>query len=381
MKTIVLVALVLVAVVAVDATRSVPIYRRPLKNIEAHAQHVAKKYGASNVGDDVVPLKNYMDAQYYGPITIGTPAQEFSVVFDTGSSNLWIPSKTCPLYDLACQLHNKYDNTASSSYVKNGSSFVIHYGSGSLSGFVSKDVVTVGSAEAEGQLFAEATSEPGASFIAAKFDGILGLAFPSISVNHITPVFNTLWETGKVEKNLFAFYLNRDQSSSIGGSLDLGGIDDSHYTGEIVYHDVVMEKYWTLELASVAYDGKDLGVKASYAAIDTGTSLIAAPTKIATQINSLIGATTIGPASTVDCSTVDSLKDMTFTFNGHDYVLSPEDYILKVSELGETVCMSGFMGIDVPSFPDLWIIGDVFIGKYYSVFNYENKTVGFAESK
>jgi len=378
MKTFVLVALV--AAVAVDAT-SIPIYRRPLKNIPAHAQHLAKKYGATNGGDDV-PIDNYLDAQYYGPITIGTPAQDFKVVFDTGSSNLWVPSSQCGLTNIACQLHNKYDSSESSTYVKNGSDFAIQYGSGSLSGFVSEDVVTVGDLTAKGQLFAEAMEEPGLSFVAAKFDGILGLAFPTISVNHINPVFNTLMDQRSVDQDLFSFYLNRDQSSSVGGSLNIGGIDTDHYTGEIVYHDVVEETYWTLELSKVSYGGKEVEIAAKTpSAIDSGTSLIAAPSKIAEEINTMIGATKVATAYIVDCSTLDSLKDMTFEFNNVEYTLSPNDYILKVTELGQTECMSGIMGIDIPSHPDLWIIGDVFMGKYFTVFNYGNKTVGFAESK
>ena len=82
-----------------------------------------------------IPLKDYMNTQYFAEVEVGSPAQTFTVVPDTGSSNLWIYSQSC--WAVPCFYHDKYDSKKSSSYKQDGRPFKITYGSGSIDGFVS----------------------------------------------------------------------------------------------------------------------------------------------------------------------------------------------------------------------------------------------------
>lgn len=67
----------------------------------------------------------------------------------------------------------------------------------------------LGNLKIKNQIFGEAVKQPGITFIAAKFDGILGMAFPRISVDKVTPFFDNVMQQKLIEKNIFSFYLNR----------------------------------------------------------------------------------------------------------------------------------------------------------------------------
>jgi len=331
-------------------------------------------------------LNDYQDAQYYGQVSIGTPGQCFEVIFDTGSSNLWIPGKACR--SIACILHKKYQCAQSSTCKATTDKFYIRYGSGQLNGTVTYDKLCFGCKEdslcVDQQGFAESTVEPGGAFIVGKFDGILGMGYDSIAVNNLTTPFTNLINSKKCDEPVFAFWLSRDPASGAkGGELTLCGTDKNHYEGDLFYVPVTRQKYWQFKVDSLDIGGKS--VAATFEAIaDTGTSLLTGPTKDITAVNRAIGARKIPIVGeyVIPCSKVDSLPTVTFKLNGKDFPLTPQEYVVKMTNMGMTMCISGFMGLDVPApAGPLWILGDVFIGPYYTVFDKGQNRVGFAKAK
>uniref|UniRef100_A0A1J3K6U2 Aspartic proteinase A2 n=1 Tax=Noccaea caerulescens TaxID=107243 RepID=A0A1J3K6U2_NOCCA len=458
-------------------------FRSSLNKFRSHNNNLGKSSGDA----DIVALKNYLDAQYYGEIAIGTPPQKFTVIFDTGSSNLWIPSGKC-YFSLACYFHAKFKSSRSSTYKKSGKSAAIHYGTGSISGFFSYDSVTVGDLVVKDQEFIEATSEPGLTFLVAKFDGLLGLGFQEISVGNSTPVWYNMLKQGLIKEPMFSFWLNRDPESEEGGEIVFGGVDPKHFRGEHTYVPVTRRGYWQFDMGEVLIAGKSTGYCESgcSAIADSGTSLLAGPTTVIAMINKAIGASgvvsqqcktvvdqygqtildlllaetqpkkicsqigvctfdgtqgvsmgiesvvdkenTKSPSglrdagcpacemavvwmqsqlrqnmtqerimnyiseicermpspngeSAVDCAKLSTMPTVSFTIGGKVFDLAPEEYVLKIGEGPVAQCISGFTALDIaPPRGPLWILGDVFMGKYHTVFDFGNEQVGFAEA-
>lgn len=321
-----------------------------------------------------VVINDYSNAQYYGPISIGTPAQNFEVIFDTGSSNLWVPASNCS----DCGSKPKFNSGASSTYHANGEAFHILYGSGPVSGYVGVDNVQVGSLTAKDVEFALITDVAGLgpAFSIGKFDGILGLAFETISVDHLPPVFVDMVKQGVVEAPVFGVYLS--DATGTPGELTLGGTDSSHYTGSLNWVPLSSETYWEVALTSMTISGSSV-TKVTKAVLDTGTSLLAGPVDEVKAIAAKVGAKPffLNPNEfTIDCSKIDSLPDIVIEFGGQTFTLTGKDYTINVENVE---CLFGMTGINIPApAGPLWILGDVFIRKYYTAFDYGNQRLGFA---
>jgi hypothetical protein len=355
---------------AVDAgaVHSIPLqkahltFQETVESIHLSASRLQAKFGGEP--SDVV-IQDFQNAQYYGEIEVGTPGQKEKVIFDTGSANLWVPNKA-PLFSGK----NTYSHDKSSTYHKNGSIFKIQYGSGPVSGVYSADDVTIGSLKIKDFTFAEVdnTAGLGLGYRMGKFDGILGLGWDRISVGGVPTVMNALVSSGELEQPVFGFYLGNNQP----GELEFGGVDKKHYTGDFTFVPLSAETYWQVKLDGVKLGSDSIG-SAPSAIVDSGTSLLAGPKDDVTAIANKLGAKSLmGKEWTVDCSK--DLPDLSFTLGGKDYVLKKEDLILQQS--GST-CVLGLMGIDIPSGPQ-WILGDVFMRKYYVQFDWGQKRLGFA---
>ncbi|KAE9015425.1 hypothetical protein PF011_g7614 [Phytophthora fragariae] len=315
-----------------------------------------------------VIIRDFQNAQYYGAISLGTPPQPFAVIFDTGSSNLWVPDKKFGS-------HSVYDHDQSSSYKANGTVFAIMYGSGPVSGFLSQDTLALGGLTVADQFFAEVnvTKGLGPAYYLGKFDGLFGLAFDAISVDHLKTPFHRMVQQGLLDEPVFAFYLG-DQKD---GELTFGGVDKAHYKGELEYVDVTSATYWSVKLDAVEADGQQLA-DVNKAIVDSGTSLIAGPKDQVAKLAALVGAHKfIMGEYLISCTA--AAPDISFVLNGKKYTLTKDEYTLKTGP----ICLFAFMGIDIPApAGPLWILGDVFMRKHYTVFDWGTDSrkprVGFA---
>jgi len=252
--------------------------------------------------------------------------------------------------------------------------------------------VYFGDVAIEKQDFAEIQRETGNIFMEAKFDGIVGLGYPEMAAYQFRPVFDNLMNQGKLKRNAFSFYFD-SRDGSRASRMILGGVDQNLIEEPVRYFPVVDRYYWTIEASNILVNGNDLGLCRGGCRLvaDTGTSLFTGPSA---EVETLLQFLDVQS----DCEGSEYLPDITFVlpngrkegqFNSPNVsevrlTLKPEDYLMKVFnfQMLRPECGIAIMPLDVPEpHGPLWILGDLFLSKYYSIFDRDNDMVGFALAK
>ncbi|KAH8583135.1 membrane bound aspartyl with a signal peptide plus transmembrane domain [Cryptosporidium sp. chipmunk genotype I] len=346
---------------------------------------------------DSQDLRNYQNSQYFGKIEVGTPPREFVVIFDTGSSSVWIPSIECK--HKGCEPHNKYDPKLSTSYQKLGDGSLetyIQYGTGSCVLKFGKEVINIGKLKIEDQSFGMAIEESTSPFADLPFDGLVGLGFPdkNSKKNNIPTIIENIKERNILPRNLFGVYISRD--SSIPGSISFGAADPKYTVNghKITWHRLTGSHYWEIKIKDIKING----VSTNYcfgdckAAIDTGSSVSTTPSSFMRKITKVI-------PMEGDCNRYLSSPRITYVMedihgNEVEMHMDPQDYVIDEGGPSsfntfsyywgpqEHFCSIGYIPLDIPA-PrgPLFVLGNNFIRKYYSIFDRDNLMVGFTLAK
>ncbi|KIJ46559.1 hypothetical protein M422DRAFT_164987 [Sphaerobolus stellatus SS14] len=319
------------------------------------------------------------DSEWAGTIEIGTPGRSFLIDFDTGSSDLWVPSFNCT--STVCSTKRKYTpNSSGTSAAKQGT-FSIEYGDGSnVSGPIFSDTVTVAGVKAVNQIFSAVTTLS-SSFQDDPIDGLLGLAFPRLSQLDANPFFNTAFVQGAVPYNLFAFKL-----ASTGSALDLGNTvvphctNPDHFNGPIEFHNLSSESgFWQIGGAAIHTD-QATPIKGFQTVIDSGTTIIYGPPDAVKRFYAEIpGATLFDSGNGIYSFPCFSDPRVAFSWGGRKWGVTADNFNLGQTKSGASECVGAIAAQDVGLGSDVWLLDDSFMKNVYTVFSFDRNAVGFAE--
>ncbi|GJE96864.1 aspartic protease [Phanerochaete sordida] len=312
------------------------------------------------------------DEEWAGNISIGTPGQTFLVDFDTGSSDLWVPSSSCT--SSTCKSKNKYTASSSSTSSKKSGSFSIEYGDGStVSGPVYTNSVTVAGLTAKNQYFSPVTTLS-SSFSGDPIDGILGLAYPAISNLGQEPFFNTLIDQGTVSEGVFGFKL-----ASSGSTLFLGGTDTSKYTGSIEYHSIDQSTgFWQATGAKSVAGSKTPNTNFE-TIIDSGTTIMyGPPSAVKTFYAAIPGSAVYDSSQGYYSYPCNSPPTVGFSWGGKTWPVTSANFNLGTTEDGSSQCVGALAGQDLGLGNSVWLLGDSFMKNVYTAFSFDQNAVGFA---
>ncbi|KAK9325969.1 aspartic peptidase domain-containing protein [Lipomyces orientalis] len=347
-------------------------YRRPVVSYSCESCEPLR----SSVKNTLEIDQNGSDVSYYVDIQLGSDENSvFSVVVDTGSYDLWVYSQSCT--NISCVSHNQFGPQDSASIeVYDDKSFSISYGQGKVSGIAATDYVQLaGYNVSMGFGLAEDVAD---SFNAFPVDGILGLSASDLQINGYPSIIAVLARDGLISREVFGIDLGTENDPE-GGSMSIGGVDTSRFTGDISFVDVANDQgLWIVGVDDCYVNGEAEGFSDKLALIDTGTTLILIPSDDALQIHKdLVGSNgvvrTDGTNYAIACNTT---TELAFGFGGVRWAVNPSDYIGNpLDDNGN--CLTNIQGVSVNG-SSTWLMGASFLKGIYTIYDKQNMRVGFA---
>jgi hypothetical protein len=372
-----------------------PFLAEELLSSQARGQDIGLEHDWERIVNLTTALHD-QKSEYTGKIGVGTGPGgkalfEANVVFDTGSTNLWVASVLCKsgpcLNGRQSQFYDPSKSKTEEEYQGRKDDIDIMFGTGELKGALHVDTYRVGPMEVKAQPFAMIREMTGEVFASFPFEGILGLAFKSLSFGGITPFFERVIEQKVLKNNEFAFYLNTDSSKP--SALLWGGVDKDLYEGPIVMFQVTQPHYWALELVEFRIGDKIFGgtrhpdSNLKKVIVDSGTTYFTTPRAIFSSVLSRM--------KEAPCKDVDDYQPMVYVLRGvkgetFELVVTQETYMVGVANDEET-CRPAFMPLDVSSkYGPALILGEVFMRHFFTVFSRggggdDEARIGIAQAK
>ncbi|KAH7706537.1 ASP-1 protein [Aphelenchoides avenae] len=359
------------------------------RGLSRRMSSVACKFGLPSSQSSIKssqPFTDFFDDLYLGNITIGTPAQTFMVVLDTGSSDLWVIDKSCTTaacagYPSSGHRKQHFDKSLSSTFRNNGTQVGLYYNIGNARGYLATDVLTfAGVSVNQGFTLATSISD---DFGCEPIDGILGLGWPAGSMTGIEPPMQRI--LGQLDQPIFSVYLERivkPSLGSVGGRITYGGLDQDNCENDWSYVPLTVVRWWQFSVDGLKV-GKYSVAKQMEAISDTGTAWLWGPQD---QILAIVKATGAEYDFKRDLFTIDceakGLPDIVFTIGGRDFAIPSSQFVID-QYFGNDKCLLTVVPFSTAGTgnTEVWILGDTFIRTYCNVYDIGQKRIGFATAK
>ncbi|KAF7292744.1 Acid protease [Mycena indigotica] len=310
------------------------------------------------------------DVGYLATVQMGTPPQNFLILMDSGSADLWVASDTCQGVDGGgCGRHQTLSSRSSSSFKASDTPFTVTYGTGAVAGAIVQDDITVAGLTLKAHTFGVATQETD-DFANDRvpFDGLMGLAKSALSQQKTATPVEALAQQGLISDAITSYKISRTADAKNDGEITFGALDPAKFDANtlVTVPNVNAQGFWEAALDGVSVNGQDLGLNGRTAILDTGTTLVVVPQADAAAIHAGIkGAQDAGNGQfVVPCDLTDAVA---FTFGGATFAIDPRDIAVQPVDNTGTTCISGITGGSFGTSDTQFLVGDVFLkNAYYS---------------